>query len=277
MSMTVAYLGPPGTFSQQAVINHFDDGCDQLPCQTIDEVFAVVEAGKADLGVVPIENSTEGIVNNTQDCLIDSPLVIVGEEVVAIEHHLLVDKDSDEARITAIASHQQSLAQCRNWINTNHPAVELIECPSNADAASRVSDSGHVAAIAGAMAAEIYDLKIAQCGIQDQDHNSTRFVVLSKHPSAPTGQDKTSVLIYTANKPGALFRILEPFENLGISLTKIDSRPSKIEAWEYVFFIDFEGHQEDDVVKQLFHRLGDCTEAIKHLGSYPAFNSQHRR
>lgn len=273
MSKTVAYLGPPGTFSQQAVINHFGDDCNQLPCVSIDEVFSMVEIGNADLGVVPIENSTEGIVNNTQDCLIDSRLKIVGEEVVSIDHHFLIGSDADGGDVSIIASHQQSLAQCRSWINAHYPDAELLECPSNADAASKVETANGIAAIAGAMAAKLYGLKILERGIQDQDHNSTRFVVLSRHAGAPTGKDKTSMLIYTANKPGALFRILEPFENLGISLTKIDSRPSKKEAWEYVFFIDFEGHEQDEQAKELLSRLDGCTEEIKVIGSYPAFNA----
>lgn len=273
MSTTVAYLGPPGTFSQEAAINHCGAGCKQLPCVSIDEVFAQVATGNAKIGVVPIENSTEGIVNNTQDCLIDSPLQVVGEEVVSIEHHLLVPAGSEDMEISAIASHQQSLAQCRTWIAANYPLAKLIECPSNADAASRANSTDGIAAIAGAMAADLYQLTIIHRDVQDQDHNSTRFIALAEKAVAPSGNDKTSVLIYTANKPGALFRILEPFENLGISLTKIDSRPSKKEAWEYVFFIDFEGHQQDEQVQQLFRRLEDCTEAVKVLGSYPMFKA----
>lgn len=270
MSKTVAYLGPPGTFSQTAVRNHFDDDCDELPCGSIDEVFNRVESASANFGAVPIENSTEGIVNNTQDRLIDSPLKIVGEEVVAIEHHLLVV--STNTPVTAIASHPQSLAQCRNWISSHYPQAELIECASNAEAAQRATKEEGVAAIAGALAAELYQLKALHNKIQDQNHNSTRFVVLGKESAKPTGRDKTSVIVYTANKPGALFRVLEPFENLQVSLTKIDSRPSKKAAWEYVFFIDFEGHREDGVIEELFTRLKDRTESVKLLGSYPIYN-----
>jgi len=274
MSTTVAYLGPPGTFSQEAAVNHFGENCEQVPCSTIDDVFACVQAGNAEVGVVPIENSTEGAVNNSQDCLADSSLLIVGEEVVSIEHHLLVPSDCEDMNITAIASHPQSLAQCRKWLKSHYREAELIECRSNADAASRVDADKGIAAIAGAMAADEYNLKIAQRSIQDQDHNSTRFIILGEQETTASGNDKTSVLIYTANKPGALFRILEPFENLGISLTKIDSRPSKKEAWEYVFFIDFEGHRHDESVQELFRRLEDCTEAVKVLGSYPVFKPQ---
>lgn len=273
MSKTVAYLGPPGTFSQTALCNHFGPNCEQLPCGSIDEVFTRVEEGLADAGVVPVENSTEGIVNNTQDRLIDSPLKIVGEEVVPIEHHLMVTEGLQYEQITAIASHQQSLAQCRNWINRQFPSIELIECASNAEAARLAGKQEGVAAIAGSLAAEIYNLQILAEKIQDQDHNRTRFVILGNAGKQASGNDKTSAIIYTANKPGALFRVLEPFENLQISLTKIDSRPSKKAAWEYVFFIDFEGHQDDEKVAELFRRLQDRTESIKILGSYPMGNN----
>ena len=268
---TVAFLGPAGTFSQAAAIQHFGDGCELHPCATIDDVFAAVANGSADYGVVPVENSTEGPVNNTQDCLVDSDVQIVGEEIVPIEHNLLVPKGAENMAINVIASHKQSLAQCRGWIQQHYPDAELLECTSNADAANRVSAEAGVAAIAGAMAASTYKLHVLAERIQDQDHNRTRFLVLHQAPVAASGADKTSILVYAENKPGALFRVLEPFEKLQISLTKIDSRPSKNEAWAYVFFIDFEGHVEDDSVKQLLSRLRGCTEEVKVLGSYPAF------
>lgn len=269
---TVAYLGPAGTYTQAAAINHFGSDCKLEPCSSIDDVFAQVASGAAEYGVVPVENSTEGVVNNTQDCLIESEVVIGGEEVVAINHNLLVANDCPEMPIRRIASHPQSLAQCRAWIRENFPDAELIECVSNAEAATMVSASEGIAAIAGDLAAETYKLGVRAQAIQDQDHNSTRFLILTTHFAPASDRDKTSVLIYTANKPGALFRVLEPFENLKISLSKIDSRPSKRQAWEYVFFIDFEGHQSDALVKELFERLKDRTEEIKILGSYPAFS-----
>lgn len=274
MSKTVAYLGPQGTFSQAALLNHFGSGVSQHPCSSIDEVFAAAEQGQAEAGVVPVENSTEGIVNNTQDCLVDSSLVIIGEEVVAIEHNLLVDKQNPEMAVKAIASHKQSLAQCRRWIAENYPQAELIECASNAEAAKRVDGDAGIAAIAGSLAAKSYDLAIRDKGIQDQDHNSTRFLILGTESAAVSGSDKTSILLYTENKPGALFRVLEPFENLQVSLTKIDSRPSKKEAWEYVFFIDFEGHQQDEVIVELFKRLEERTQLVKVLGSYPIYSQR---
>ncbi len=268
MSKVIAYLGPPGTFTQAALINHFGAECEQRSCGSIDEVFSVTESDGADVCVVPIENSTEGIVNNTQDCLVDTSLNIVGEEVVDIAHNLLVASDDVAFEIQAIASHKQSLAQCRQWIQAYYPDAELIECESNADAAQQVSSEKGIAAIAGNIAADLYGLTVAAKGIQDKDHNRTRFLVLSKESTAATGHDKTSILVYTENKPGALFRALEPFENLQVSLTKIDSRPSKKEAWEYVFFIDFEGHKDDSTVNELFSRLEERTQHVKVLGSY---------
>ena len=268
---TVAYLGPQGTFSQAALLNHFGVTVEQYPCSSIDEVFAATEQGRVDAGMVPVENSIEGVVNNTQDCLVDSPLLISGEEVVPITHHLLVPQHHQSMKVRAIASHQQSLAQCRRWISTHYPAAELIECTSNAAAAQSVDATKGVAAIAGSLAATSYQLAIKVRGIQDQHHNSTRFLVLSKQSAPATGRDKTSILLYTANKPGALFRALEPFDALQVSLTKIDSRPAKKEAWEYVFFMDFEGHQQDAKIGELFERLRPRTRMVKILGSYPVF------
>jgi chorismate mutase/prephenate dehydratase len=268
---TVAFLGPYGTFSQAAVINHFGNECKLHPCATIDDVFTAVAEQAAEFGVVPVENSTEGPVNNTQDCFVDSRVQIVGEEIVPIEHNLLVPVGSTDMAIRVIASHKQSLAQCRDWIQANYPEAQLLECTSNADAANRVSTVEGVAAIAGEVAAETYGLHILAHNIQDQEDNRTRFLVLHRTAVAASGADKTSILVYTENKPGALFRVLEPFERLQISLTKIDSRPSKKEAWAYVFFIDFEGHVDDENVKQLFSRLEGCTKEVKVLGSYPAF------
>ena len=269
-SNLVACLGPRGTFSQAAALKHFGDDCDLLECSSIDEVFNVLSEGKAKAGVVPVENSTEGAVNNTQDCLIDTALQICGEEIIPIKQNLLLAPGSNIADIEEIASHAQSLAQCRNWILANLPDVEQRECASNAEAASLAQSNSQTAAIAGDLAAQIYGLEIVREAIQDQQHNSTRFLILSANGAEPTGQDKTSVLIYTENKPGTLFRILEPFEQLQISLTKLETRPSKKEAWEYVFFIDFEGHEQDHAVQDLFARLENCTAEIKRLGSYPA-------
>ena len=267
----VAYLGPPGTYSQSAALHHFGDAVELLPCATIDDAFAEVEKGAAEFAVVPVENSTEGVVNNTQDCLIDTSLRIVGEEIVAIEHQLMASGATEQAGVRRIASHRQSLAQCRQWLQSNYPGIEQVECASNASAARLASEESGTAAIAGEAAAAIYELSVLATQIQDQDHNSTRFLVMGNKPCAMTGRDKTSILVYTANKSGALLRVLEPFEKLNLSLTKIDSRPSKKKAWEYVFFIDFEGHVDDSSVAELFAKLQVCTQEVKVLGSYPAF------
>lgn len=273
----VSYLGPMGTFTQLAANLYFADDCDFIPCSTIDDVFASVEQKHSDFGVVPVENSTEGAVNNTQDCFIDSPLRIVGEIVVPIVHHFLVNKSFIAgAEIQRIASHKQSLAQCRNWLKKHFPDTELVEVASNAQAARISSENKLTASIAGALAGKMYGLKVKHAAIQDKSNNSTRFLILADKSNGipPSGADKTSVLIYTNNEPGALFRILQPFEELGISLSKIETRPSKVEAWEYVFFIDFDGHIEDPLVIDLFSRLQGCTAEIKVLGSYAKFSGE---
>jgi len=268
----VAYLGPEGTYTHLAAILQFGEQSQLLACASIDDVFSMVEKNQADYGVVPVENSTEGAINNTQDCLIDSELTIVGERVVSIEHNLLIQKGTDVSNISVIASHKQSLAQCRKWLNSNYPKIRQLECSSNAEAAKLVQKDPHTAAIAGVMAASIYDLEIHESKIQDQKNNSTRFLVLSNEQVPASGKDKTSILVYAENKPGSLFRVLQPFEELQISLTKIETRPSKKEAWEYVFFIDFEGHMNEANIVNLFERLHLCTAEIKVLGSYPLFN-----
>ena len=273
----VAYLGPAGTFSEAVARAWLADipgaGETVCDCGSIDEVFREVEQGRARYGVVPVENSTEGAVNNTQDCLIDSPLQIVGERIVPIEHQLFARPGTGMADLRRIVSHRQSLAQCRRWLRAHCGGLPLQECASNAEAARLSAAQPGTGAIAGAAAGGIYGLQTLAAGIQDQAHNSTRFLVLVSSsdttPSA-TGRDKTSLLVWTENRPGALFRILEPFERLQISLTKIETRPSRKEAWAYVFFIDFEGHRDDDLVQELFRRLDRCTAEVKILGSYPA-------
>ncbi|PCJ28487.1 MAG: prephenate dehydratase [SAR86 cluster bacterium] len=268
----VAYLGPAGTYTQLAALRQFGDECIYVDCSSIDDVFAAVENNSTHYGVVPVENSTEGAINNTQDCLIDSNVTIVAEKVVSIEHNFLVRKNSDAANIDSIASHKQSLAQCRKWLSANYSGVKQVECASNAEAAKLAQSTQGVAAIAGEMAARIYDLEILDSKIQDQKNNSTRFLILASKntETEPSGNDKTSLLLYTENKPGSLFRLLQPFEELQISLSKIETRPSKKEAWEYVFFIDFEGHVKDDNIAVLFERLYSSAVEIKVLGSYPS-------
>lgn len=266
----VAFLGPLGTFSHAAVDRHFGPDVSKHAVATIDDVFAEVEAGRSSWGVVPVENSTEGPVNNTQDCLIDTSLVIAAEVIIPVEHNLMMRHDTSPEAITRIVSHRQSLAQCRGWLKKHWPNIEQQEVSSNAEAARLAAANPSVAAIAGERAASLYQLDISHARIQDQHNNSTRFLVLGKsHPGA-SGRDKTSILVYTENKPGALFRVLEPFDRYQVSLTKIETRPARDSIWAYVFFIDFEGHIEDEAVQHVFEKLRDCTVKIRNLGSYPA-------
>lgn len=265
----VAFLGPMGTFSHAAVDQYFGVDVPKHGVATIDDVFAEVEAGRAQYGVVPVENSTEGAVNNTQDCLVETSLQIIAEVVIPIEHNFLLQKQADAKAIKRIVSHRQSLAQCRAWLTKHYPAVDKQEVSSNAEAARLASSDPYTAAIAGLRAAELYDLQVVHPGIQDQRNNCTRFLVLAKDGVAPTGKDKTSIIVYTENKPGALFRVLEPFDTYQVSLTKIETRPARDIAWAYVFFIDFEGHIGDPEVKKVFAELQGRTVRIKQLGSYP--------
>ncbi len=271
---SIAFLGPLGTFSHAAVLKHFGEDANKLCAATIDDVFADVEAGRAEFGVVPVENSTEGAVNTTQDCLIETPLQIAAEVIIPIEHNFMLRNDAEPSDISRIVSHRQSLAQCRHWLKANWPNVEKIEVSSNAEAARQAAEDTNTAAIAGERAASLYGLHIQSSGIQDEHNNSTRFLVLGHDSAASTGRDKTSILVYTENKPGALFRVLEPFDRHQVSLTKIETRPARANKpgesiWAYVFFIDFEGHVNDESVQQVLTELKDRTVKIKNLGSYP--------
>ena len=265
----VAYLGPEGTYSQLAAMEFFSAGVELVDCASIDDVFIAVEEGRVSYGIVPVENSTEGAINNTQDCLVDSTARIIGEQVVSIEHSLLAQEASSKADIKKIASHKQSLAQCRTYLTKNFPIAQQVECSSNAEAAILAQADGATAAIASELAGQIYSLRSLESRIQDKSNNRTRFLVLALEETEASGYDKTSILVYTENKPGALFRVLKPFEKLGLSLTRIETRPSKKEAWEYVFFIDFEGHVDDEATKSLFSALKLSRVEVKVLGSSP--------
>ena len=281
----VAFLGPPGTFSHAAVDQFFASGSkpEHLSVTNIDDVFLAVEAGNASFGVVPVENSSEGAVNSTQDCLIDTSLTIVGELYLPIEHNLLLKEPARVADIKRIVSHKQSLGQCRIWLRTNYPDIELHEVSSNAEAARIAATDPGTAAIAGEVAARYFDLSVVVPRIQDRKNNTTRFLVLARdhaaladrreRAGAPSGHDKTSILVYTENKPGALFRVLEPFDTCQVSLTRIETRPARDDIWSYVFFIDFEGHIEDDAVRSVFQQLAGRAVKIKNLGSYPRARS----
>ena len=268
--LKVAYLGPEGTFTQTAVLTHFGHSVRALPLVSIEEVFHEVEAGNADFGVVPIENSTEGTVNNTLDRFLNSPLKICGEVELRI-HHSLMGKMSALEDIKRICSHQQSLGQCRAWLEEHLPNVELVPVSSNAEGARRARDERGTAAIAGDTAAEVYGLKLLAAEIEDRPDNTTRFFVLGRKLFAPSGEDRTTLLISTEHSEasGALFRLLEPLARHRVSMTRIESRPSRRRKWDYVFFVDLEGHAEDKHVAKALAALKQRASLFRLLGSYP--------
>lgn len=268
-TLTVAYLGPAGTFTQQAALKHFGHAVQTRPLATIDEVFREVAAGAVNFAVVPVENSSEGMVNTTLDAFMDTPIRICGEVALRIHQHLLISEATQPKQITRIYSHPQSLAQCRRWLDNHYPGVERIAVSSNADAAKRIQGEWHAAAIAGDMAAEMYGLTRLATNIEDNPHNTTRFLVIGQQKIATTGDDKTSIIVSTRNQPGALYHLLQPFEAAGISLTRIETRPSRSVVWAYVFFIDFEGHEDNPVVQSIFTQIEQQGAELKKLGSYP--------
>ena len=266
--MTIAFLGPEGTFTQAAALKHFGHSVTTTPMATISDVFREVESGAASYGVVPVENSSEGVINHTLDEFMISSLMICGEVALRIHHHLL-GKQDDIKKIKKVYSHQQSLAQCRKWLDVHLPDVELHDVSSNAEAARLAAKEKNAAAIAGEAAAEIYNLQMISRNIEDEPDNTTRFLVVGKRATPASGSDKTSLLIYTHNKPGALYAILEPFARNGISMSRIESRPSRQGMWTYVFFVDIEGHVEDANVGQALTELEQTASSVKVLGSYP--------
>lgn len=266
--LQIAFLGPEGTFTQSAALKHFGYSVRTTPLRAIDEVFREVESGSADYGVVPVENSTEGVVNHTLDMFLQSPLKICGEVQVRIHHHL-ISRVGDIKAIRRIYSHQQSLAQCRRWLDLHLPDIERVAVSSNGEAARLVQDEADSAAIAGQCAADIYDLPVLVANIEDEPNNTTRFLVIGTQLVPPSGQDKTSLLVSSPNRPGALFRLLEPIARHGLSMTRIESRPSRRGMWDYVFFIDIKGHQEDESMAQALTELQEEASLFKVLGSYP--------
>ncbi len=267
--LQVAYLGPEGTFTQAATIKHFGHAAICVPQATIDVVFSQVESGECNYGVVPVENSTEGMVSHTLDNFMDSGLKISGEVEMRICHHLLAAAGTGEDDITRICAHQQALAQCRNWLDRHWPGVEREAVSSNGEAARRAATEPGVAAVAGDMAAELYGLEKLASGIEDYADNTTRFLVIGREEVPPSGRDKTSIIVSSRNRPGALFDLLEPFRSAGVSLTRIDTRPSRTEKWAYVFFIEFEGHLQDDNIASILADLEEQSILLKPLGSYP--------
>ena len=266
--LAVAYLGPEGTYTQTAAQKHFGHSVNLKPLAAIDEIFREVEAGSADFGVVPVENSTEGAINHTLDMFIRSPLKICGDVELQIHHQLLARGKSLE-QISSVRAHQQALAQCREWLDANLPGVERVAVSSNAEAARLAYGDSSLAAIASDAAAEMYELNIVANNIEDDPNNTTRFLVVGRHEVRPSGNDKTSLMVTVHNKAGALYSLLEPIARHGVSMTKIESRPSRVSKWDYVFFVDVEGHVEDENVAAALKELQTEASLLKVLGSYP--------
>ncbi|MDA1107220.1 MAG: prephenate dehydratase [Proteobacteria bacterium] len=266
--LSVAYLGPQGTYSEAAALKHFGHAVTALPLTGIESIFHDVESGAANYGVVPVENSTEGVINHTLDMFMISPLKICGEVELPIHHHLLSKADALGA-ITRVYAHQQAFAQCRAWIDTHLPGVERSAVSSNAEGARRAAQESATAAIAGDSAAAIYQLHSLAANIEDDPRNTTRFLVIGKQGAAPSGHDKTSLLVSTRNQPGALHSLLAPLARHKLGMTRIESRPSRQAAWEYVFFIDIEGHTQDQSVASALLEIQSEAALLKVLGSYP--------
>jgi chorismate mutase/prephenate dehydratase len=266
--LKVAFLGPAGTFTQDAALKHFGHSVETVPLGAIDDVFREVESGNANFGVVPVENSTEGAVNHTLDSFVLSPLKICGEVELPIHHHLLAGGDDWEVA-EKIVSHQQSLAQCREWLDEHFADVERVAVSSNAEAARMASQQPGILAIAGESAANIYGLKAVVRNIEDRPDNTTRFLVIGAIETAPTRADRTTLLLASKNKPGALYKLLGPLARHGVNMTRIESRPSRRSRWEYVFFVDIDGHARDRKIARVLALLEREAAFYKCLGSYP--------
>jgi chorismate mutase/prephenate dehydratase len=266
--VVVAYLGPAGTFSEQAAMAQFGQSVRLLPCPTIDEIFRVTETQGADYGVVPVENSAEGVVNRTLDLLLQTSLIINAEISLPIVHHLLT-LSGDMTGITQISAHPQALAQCQQFLNSHYPHVSRIATQSNAEAATLASQSPHIAAIAGEFAQHHYGLQAAATAIQDDAHNRTRFAILGRQRTQSSGADQTSLILSVVNSAGAVHQLLQPLATHGVSMTRFESRPARQGKWEYYFYVDIEGHQDDAPVKLALSQLAELAAFYKVLGSYP--------
>ncbi len=266
--VVVAYLGPAGTFSEQAVYQQFGHAIEGLSCVSIDEVFRDAEAGTADFGVVPIENSSEGVINRTLDLLLQTTLTISGEVSIPV-HHSLMTATGKMDGITRICAHSQALAQCNAWLNQNYPSIDRQAVASNAEAARMAGEDGSVAAIAGEIAGQKYNLQVVNAHIQDDPHNRTRFAVIGRLRTAPSGRDQTSIVLSVPNKAGAVYNLLAPLARHGVSMTRFESRPARMGSWEYYFYVDLEGHEQDHKVAQALEELRQNAAFFKLLGSYP--------
>ena len=266
--MTIAYLGPAGTYTQGAAVKSFGHAARTMDVKTIPDVFRVVEESRAHFGVVPVENSSEGMVNVTLDCFLGSNLKVCGEVNLSIRHQLLSKADG-LSKIKVVAAHSQALAQCRSWLDRYLPDIETKPMLSNAEAAILAAEDDSVAAIASDMAGQLYDLKTIASGIEDEKDNVTRFLIIGQKGYAPSGEDKTSLVISAPNKAGSLFSLIQPFSDHGIDMTRIESRPSRKNNWDYVFFIDVIGHQDDEALKKAIEKVRSEAAYFKLLGSYP--------
>jgi chorismate mutase/prephenate dehydratase len=266
--LNVAFLGPEGTFTQTAALKHFGHSVTTRSMAAIPDIFREVEAGACHYGVVPVENSTEGVITHTLDTFLSSPLRICGEVSLRINHHLL-SRETSMDTVEKIYSHSQSLAQCRGWLDLHLPKAERVAVGSNAEAARLASSEAGTAAIAGEAAADIYGMQPLASNIEDEPGNTTRFLVIGKQDAAASGDDKTSLMFSTENRSGGLHAMLSPFAEHGISMTRIESRPSRRGQWDYVFFVDVDGHRCDPALSQALKALESQASQFKILGSYP--------
>lgn len=267
--MTVAYLGPRGSFSEQAAFEHFGHSVQPLPCPSFDEVFRAVEAGQADVGMVPVENSTEGAVNRNLDLLLSTPLKILGEHSLDIRHCLMTQSGTMEG-VTAVAAHPQALAQCQGWLSRNYPGLERVAESSNSEAARVAAENPAIAAIAGETAAPAWKLQIVEAGIQDDPNNRTRFLAVGDFQPLASGKDKTSVILAVPNRAGAVYDMLAPMAANGVSMSRFESRPARTGQWEYYFYVDMLGHRDDPQLARALADLQSQVAFLKVLGSYPA-------
>ncbi|MDR2451545.1 MAG: prephenate dehydratase [Candidatus Accumulibacter sp.] len=271
--LSVAFLGPLGTFSESAAARHFGHAARFSPQLSIDDIFREVEAGHADFAVVPVENSTEGAIGRTLDLLMASALKVCGEVVLRIHQHLLSREASPES-ITTVYSHAQSLAQCHEWLNRALPKARRVPVGSNAQAAQLAAAEAGTAALAGEAAAERYGLAILAGKVEDEPNNTTRFLVLGQRDAGPSGRDKTSLIMSAPNRTGSLYELLAPFSEAGVSMTRLESRPARHTLWEYVFYVDIEGHRDDPEVAHALAELARRAAYLKVLGSYPVAVSE---
>jgi len=267
--LKVAYLGPEGSFSETAMRKRFGQAAEGLPCDSFDEVFRAVESGGAGYGVVPVENSSEGMIGHNLDMLLQTPAKICGEIMLQV-HQCLMSRQADKAALKRVYSHPQSLGQCRNWLNANLPNAERVAVSSNSEAARLAGEQPDSAAVAGKAAAERYGVPVLAENIEDDPRNTTRFIIIGGHEVAPSGKDKTSLAMSAPNRPGAVHDLLVPLAKYGVSMTKLESRPARSGLWEYVFFVDIEGHQVDEKVAAALAELKKAAAFVKVMGSYPA-------